>query len=405
MTREIITRANAIAVMAVVALMTLFGALSWALSDETMRARGLAQHTNEVIAAIRTLHISVLEAETGQRGFLLTGDPAYLQPYERALDRVSFLQGQLQHLTADNPAQQEQMRALASVLQHKMEELGQSIQLRRAGNSDAAMHLVGSNLGRQLMLQTEQVLSRLEDEEQGLSRQAHRRRQSQHRGGPLDGAGRGRRGRACHAVGGPHAEPRLAPLVPGGTGAARPGASAPVIARQPQPGRRGVQRRQAVAPLERRASRSCSTCLPPCCGTTRPMPPSPNSPRRPAYRWKAMTTISTEPPVRGQTDVVVYTREKPGEHQLEIRRTVMPDGGFVLTISDMTKRAQAEAVLRESQKMQAIGQLTGGIAHDFNNLLTVIIGNLEFVRAKPVGEQPPERGSNGRSGPPSAAPR
>ncbi len=64
----------------------------------------------------------------------------------------------------------------------------------------------------------------------------------------------------------------------------------------------------------------------------------------------------------------------------------MPDGGFVLTISDMTKRAQAEAVLREAQKMQAVGQLTGGIAHDFNNLLQVILGNLEFVRAKLDGD-------------------
>jgi len=60
----------------------------------------------------------------------------------------------------------------------------------------------------------------------------------------------------------------------------------------------------------------------------------------------------------------------------------VPDGGFVLTVSDMTRRAQAEAVLREAQKMQAIGQLTGGIAHDFNNLLTVILGNLEFARSK-----------------------
>ena len=60
----------------------------------------------------------------------------------------------------------------------------------------------------------------------------------------------------------------------------------------------------------------------------------------------------------------------------------MPDGGFVLTITDMTKRVQAEGVLREAQKMQAIGQLTGGIAHDFNNLLTVILGNLELARSK-----------------------
>jgi nitrogen-specific signal transduction histidine kinase/CheY-like chemotaxis protein len=68
--------------------------------------------------------------------------------------------------------------------------------------------------------------------------------------------------------------------------------------------------------------------------------------------------------------------------------SLTPDDGFVVTVSDMTKRAQAEAVLRESQKMQAIGSLTGGIAHDFNNLLTVIQGNLELARIKLEADSP-----------------
>ncbi len=72
---------------------------------------------------------------------------------------------------------------------------------------------------------------------------------------------------------------------------------------------------------------------------------------------------------------------------VEFRSTPMPDGGFVTLYSNLTERKAIEAQLRQSQKMEVLGQLTGGVAHDFNNLLAAMVGNLQMLESRLLEQQ------------------
>ena len=105
-------------------------------------------HSYQVITALDTLLSSVKDAETGQRGFLLTEDPKYLQPYEDAVGNVARTIDAVGSLTRDNAPQQGNLRELKRHVDAKMAELAETIELHRTQGEAAAMALVRTDRGK-----------------------------------------------------------------------------------------------------------------------------------------------------------------------------------------------------------------------------------------------------------------
>ena len=81
-----------------------------------------------------------------------------------------------------------------------------------------------------------------------------------------------------------------------------------------------------------------------------------------------------------------------GERELDVYKAPVSTGGFLIGLVDVTARLRAEAMVRQSQKMEAIGHLTGGVAHDFNNLLQIISANLDLAVASDEAQKSPKLG-------------
>ena len=108
-------------------------------------------HTLEVRAASSDFFSQMQAAETGQRGYLLTRDERYLEPYENAVQQIEPALSKLRALTLDNPAQQLLLAKITPLVASRFELLRQNVSFTRDGQEARALDLIKQGSGKRLM--------------------------------------------------------------------------------------------------------------------------------------------------------------------------------------------------------------------------------------------------------------
>jgi CHASE3 domain sensor protein/signal transduction histidine kinase len=136
--------------------------------QQVAESNRMVAHSREVLASLeRTLSL-LKDAETGQRGFVLTGEERYLGPYKAAVTEIGKETESLAALTKDNPAQQQSIRQLAQLSHEKLEELQTTIKLRRESGLNAALTVIRTDRGKRVMDEIRAVVARMEARERQL---------------------------------------------------------------------------------------------------------------------------------------------------------------------------------------------------------------------------------------------
>jgi signal transduction histidine kinase/DNA-binding response OmpR family regulator/CHASE3 domain sensor protein len=117
------------------------------LQATTRAARNLTQSI-EMLTRLQGLLSTLKDAETGQRGYLLTGEESYLSPYTDAKDALPGEFNSIREALRDRPEPLRQLDALESLANLKMAELESTVAARRAGHPDAALAMVRTERGR-----------------------------------------------------------------------------------------------------------------------------------------------------------------------------------------------------------------------------------------------------------------
>jgi methyl-accepting chemotaxis protein len=149
-------------------IFVIVGAVAYRSVTQQTQAADWVAHTREVQTVLAKLLSNLQDAETGQRGFVITGVESYLAPYTDGTARAEGNRMRIAQLVSDNPRQQVRADGLAPLIADKFAELQQIIDLRKAGDFAAAQKALSTDRGKKAMDAIRNLLQEMDSEEEAL---------------------------------------------------------------------------------------------------------------------------------------------------------------------------------------------------------------------------------------------
>jgi len=152
------------------AAIVVIGGVSYRSTGKLIGTAHWVEHTHEVLEGLEGTLSDLLDAETGQRGYILTGDEHYLEPYQTGIKAVHQKIGDIRVLVKDNPEQERRLDSLEPLIEAKLGTLKATIEMRKDETKgfEAALQFMKTNKGKKEMEDVRKAVADMENVEREL---------------------------------------------------------------------------------------------------------------------------------------------------------------------------------------------------------------------------------------------
>ena len=146
-------------------LLAAIGAIAYRSIDVLSQTSYSVAHSHVVLENLASVLSLLKDAETGQRGYIITGNESFLEPYQAAVPAIATTVNDLRKLTSDNPAQQKRIGQAEPLIAARLFELKRIIEMRRNRDVQQATKAIQAGEGKRLMDELRRLLGDMEREE------------------------------------------------------------------------------------------------------------------------------------------------------------------------------------------------------------------------------------------------